>query len=78
VEQLPGYDRIEANVDWLSENPGRLTLQPGRKASFTVTLNAHDITSAGDRTASLILRSDSPYWLPAIPVSLHVVKPHGS
>lgn len=78
VEQLPGYDRIEANVDWLSENPGRLTLQPGGKASFTVTLNAHDITSAGDRTASLILRSDSPYWLPAIPVSLYVVKPHGS
>ncbi|MEU1595872.1 carboxypeptidase regulatory-like domain-containing protein [Streptomyces sp. NPDC005708] len=76
VEQLPGYDQTEANVDWLSANPTRLTLRPGEKVSFTVTVNARDISRPGDWTASLVLRSDTPYWLPAVPVTLHVVKGH--
>jgi hypothetical protein len=61
-------------VDWLSANPTRLTLRPGEKVSFTVTVNARDISRPGDWTASLVLRSDTPYWLPAVPVTLHVVK----
>lgn len=74
VEQLPGYDRTESNVDWLSESPHRLTLRPGQSLSFKVTLDARAITRPGDWTASLLLRGDTPYWVPPIPVSLHVVK----
>ncbi|MGW3248542.1 carboxypeptidase regulatory-like domain-containing protein [Streptomyces sp. NPDC001070] len=74
VEELPGWDQTESNVDWLSESPRRLTLRPGQKASFTVTTDARGISRPGDWTASLVLRSDTPYWLPPIPVSLHVRK----
>jgi hypothetical protein len=39
-----------------------------------VTLNAGKIGRPGDWTASLILRGDTPYWLPPIPVSLHIAE----
>ncbi|MER5911902.1 carboxypeptidase regulatory-like domain-containing protein [Streptomyces sp. NPDC001982] len=74
ADLLPGYDQTESDVPWLSESPHRFTLRPGQSASFTVTLNAGEIGWPGDWTASLILRSDTPYWVPPIPVSLHIVK----
>ncbi|MFD3455097.1 kelch repeat-containing protein [Streptomyces sp. NPDC058691] len=77
ARQLPGWDQTETDVAWLSESPGRLTLRPGGSATFTVTLDARDIRRPGDWTASLILRNDTPYWAPPIPVALHVVKPAG-
>ncbi|MEU6095052.1 S8 family serine peptidase [Streptomyces sp. NPDC047079] len=75
ARQLPGWDETETDVDWLSENPGQLTLTPGRSASFTVTLDAHAMTRPGLRTASVIPLGDTPYWVPPIPVFLNVVKP---
>jgi N-acetylneuraminic acid mutarotase len=74
AELLPGYDQTELDLSWLSETPHRLTLRPGQRASFTVTLNAGKIGRPGDWTASLILRGDTPYWLPPIPVSLHIAE----
>ncbi|MEU4092893.1 carboxypeptidase regulatory-like domain-containing protein [Streptomyces sp. NPDC026673] len=74
VEQLPGWDRTESDVDWLSESPHRLTLRPGQRATFTVTTDARGIIRPGDRTASLVMRSDTPYWLPPVPVTLHVTR----
>ncbi|MCX5093886.1 carboxypeptidase regulatory-like domain-containing protein [Streptomyces sp. NBC_00365] len=71
---LPGYDQTESDVPWLSENPHRLTLRPGQSASFTVTLLAGKMGRPGDWTASLILRGDTPYWVPPIPVRVHIVK----
>ncbi|MFJ9755613.1 carboxypeptidase regulatory-like domain-containing protein [Streptomyces sp. NPDC101149] len=74
ADLLPGYDQTESDVPWLSESPHRLILRPGQSASFTVTLNAGAIGRPGDWTASLILRGDTPYWVPPIPVSLHIVE----
>ncbi|WP_369222613.1 carboxypeptidase regulatory-like domain-containing protein [Streptomyces sp. R39] len=75
ARQLPGWDETETDVDWLSESPGHLTLRPGGSTSFTVTLDARAIKRPGHRTASVIPLGDTPYWVPPIPVSLHVVKP---
>ncbi len=72
VDALPGYDRTETDVPWLTENPHRLTLRPGRTATFTVTLDPRRLTRPGDWTASLTLTTDGPYWVPDIPVRLRV------
>lgn len=61
-------------MGWLSESPVRLTLRAGERATFTVTADARGIRGPEDRTASLVMRSDTPYWLPPVPVSLHVMK----
>ncbi|MFG2884741.1 carboxypeptidase regulatory-like domain-containing protein [Streptomyces sp. NPDC048297] len=74
TDLLPGYDQTESDVPWLSQSPHRLTLRPGQSASFTVRLNAREAGRAGDWTASVILRTDTPYWVPPIPVSLHIVE----
>ncbi|WUD78113.1 carboxypeptidase regulatory-like domain-containing protein [Streptomyces sp. NBC_00510] len=74
VEELPGWDGTETDVGWLSESPVRLTLRPGERATFTVTADARGIRGPADRTASLVMRSDTPYWLAPVPVSLHVTK----
>ncbi|MDX3235003.1 kelch repeat-containing protein [Streptomyces sp. ME03-5709C] len=77
VEQLPGWDGTETDVGWLSESRTALTLRPGQRATFTVTADARGIRGPQDRTASLVLSSDTPYWLPPVPVSLHVTKGPG-
>ncbi|GAB1340255.1 hypothetical protein ACE1SV_68450 [Streptomyces sp. E-15] len=74
VDLLPGYDRTEADVPWLTESRHRLTLRPGRSASFTVTLDPRRLPRSGVWTASLTLTTDGPYWVPEIPVRLRV--PH--
>ncbi|MFF4652181.1 carboxypeptidase regulatory-like domain-containing protein [Streptomyces sp. NPDC001380] len=73
ADLLPGYDGTESDVRWLSESPRRLTLRPGRSASFTVRLSARGAGGSGDWSASLVLGSDTPYWVPAVPVRLRVV-----
>ncbi|WP_037856581.1 kelch repeat-containing protein [Streptomyces sp. NRRL S-31] len=74
ADLLPGYDRTEADVPWLTESRHRLTLRPGRSASFTVTLDPRRLPRSGVWTASLTLTTDGPYWVPEIPVRLRV--PH--
>ncbi|MFB7776324.1 carboxypeptidase regulatory-like domain-containing protein [Streptomyces bauhiniae] len=74
VDLLPGYDQTESDVPWLSESSQRLVLRPGQSASFTVKLDAAVAGRPGDWTASLILRSDTPYRTPTLPVSLHVAR----
>ncbi|KUN17196.1 galactose oxidase [Streptomyces corchorusii] len=78
VDVLPGYDRTETDVPWLTANPHRLTLRPGRSATFTVTLDPRRLTRPGDWTASLTLSTDGPYWVPDIPVRLRVPARPGS
>ncbi|MEU1622481.1 kelch repeat-containing protein [Streptomyces sp. NPDC005722] len=72
VEELPGWDGTETDVGWLSASPGRLTLRPGERATLTVTTDARGLRGPQDLTASLVMRGDTPYWLPPVPVSLHV------
>ncbi|MFJ4922961.1 carboxypeptidase regulatory-like domain-containing protein [Streptomyces sp. NPDC088725] len=78
VETLPGYDQsATADVSWLSESAQELTLQPGKSAKVTVTLDASvaEVTQPGDYSAALTLTSDTPYQVPAVPVVLHVAPP---
>lgn len=78
-EVLPGYSECGAtsDVSWLSETPAELTVQPGKSAKITVTLNANvpEITQPGTYTASLGFSSDTPYAIAAVPVSLTVSPP---
>ncbi|WP_225821468.1 carboxypeptidase regulatory-like domain-containing protein [Streptomyces naphthomycinicus] len=75
---LPGYDRTETDVPWLTETRHRLTLRPGQSASFTVALDPRRLSRPGDWTASLTLTTDGPYWVPEIPVRLRVRDRTGS
>ncbi|WP_431949010.1 Kelch repeat-containing protein [Actinacidiphila sp. bgisy167] len=77
AQELPGWDGTETDVGWLSESRDALTLRPGQRATFTVTADARGTHAPQDRTASLVMRGDTPYWLPPIPVSLHVTKGRG-
>jgi N-acetylneuraminic acid mutarotase len=78
TELLPGYDQGgTADVTWLSESTGQLTLQPGASATVAVTLDASvpEVTQPGDYTAQLSVGTDTPYSVPRIPVALHVNPP---
>jgi hypothetical protein len=67
----------QADVSWLSESPTTLTLQPGKSAKITVTLNADvpDITQPGTYTASITLSTDTPYNVAPVGVSMTVNPP---
>ena len=62
---------------WLSATPTTLTLAPGGSATVSVTVNAGvpDVTQPGTYTASLSVSTDTPYAIPAIPVSMTVNPP---
>jgi hypothetical protein len=75
---LPGYDQGgSAGAPWLSLSTNSVTLAAGASASVTVTLNAADpsIVQPGAYTASVLLDSDTPYRLSAIPVTMTVKPP---
>ncbi|MDX6353557.1 MAG: hypothetical protein QOF98_460, partial [Streptomyces sp.] len=77
-EVLPGYDQVDAaDVTWLSESTGTVTLAAGASTTLTVTLDASvpEITQPGVFTASLTLGTDTPYRLTPIGVSLTVKPP---
>ncbi|MER5915860.1 carboxypeptidase regulatory-like domain-containing protein [Streptomyces sp. NPDC001982] len=78
AEVLTGYDQVHAaDVTWLTESANTVTVQPGASATVTVTLDASvpEITQPGTYTASLIPRSDTPYRLDPVGVSLTVQPP---
>ncbi|MEW1862582.1 carboxypeptidase regulatory-like domain-containing protein [Streptomyces sp. NPDC088194] len=78
AEVLPGYDQVgSTDVTWLSESTDTVTVQPGKSASFTVTLAASvpEITQPGTYTASLNLASDTPYRVAPVGVSFTVKPP---
>ncbi|MFE4759032.1 Kelch repeat-containing protein, partial [Streptomyces mirabilis] len=78
VEVLPGYDQGETgDVSWLSESEQQLTLQPGKSAKVTITLDASvaEVTQPGDFTAQLSVSSDTPYPVPSLPVEMDVAPP---
>ncbi|MGW3246102.1 carboxypeptidase regulatory-like domain-containing protein [Streptomyces sp. NPDC001070] len=77
-EVLPGYDQVHAaDVTWLTESTNTVTVQPGASTTVTVALDASvpEVTQPGTYTASLILRSDTPYRLDPVGVSLTVKPP---
>jgi hypothetical protein len=78
-EVLPGFTSCgaAADVSWLSLSTDTVTLAPGKSAKVTVSLNANvdDITQPGLYTAAVSLGTDTPYAVPAVPVSLTVNPP---
>jgi len=75
---LPGYDQGgSAGAPWLSLSANSVTLAAGASATVTVTLNAADpsIVQPGAYTASLVMDSDTPYRLSALPVTMTVKPP---
>ena len=77
-EVLPGYDQTDsADVTWLTESAGTVTVAPGATTTITVTLDASvpEITQPGAYTATLGLGTDTPYRLDPIGVSLTVKPP---
>jgi len=78
AEMLPGYDQGEnVDVSWLSEDPTKLTLAPGKSAKVTVSLDAgvDAITQPGAYGASITSQTDTPYSVAPIDVSLTVKPP---
>jgi hypothetical protein len=78
AEMLPGYDQGgSVDVTWLSENPTKLTLAPGKSAAVTVSLDAgvDAITQPGTYGASITSQTDTPYMVKPIDVSLTVKPP---
>nr|WP_261994700.1 carboxypeptidase regulatory-like domain-containing protein [Streptomyces sp. me109] len=78
AELLPGYDQTgSGDITWLGESTDQFTLQPGAKATVTVSLDASvpEVTQPGDFTAALTVGTDTPYSVPRVPVSLHVNPP---
>jgi hypothetical protein len=79
-EMLSGYDQCTgaADVPWLSEDPTQVTIQPGKSAKVTVTLNANipSITQPGTFTAQLTIGAKTPYEIAPVPVSMTVKPPN--
>jgi hypothetical protein len=78
-EVLPGFTNCgaAADVSWLSLSTAEVTLAPGKSAKVTVSLNANvaDITQPGLYTGAVSLGADTPYAVPAVPVSMTVNPP---
>ena len=79
AEVLPGFTQCggTSDVTWLSESATEVTVAAGKSAKVTVTLDANvaDITQPGLYTAAIGFSSDTPYSIPAVPVSMTVNPP---
>jgi subtilisin family serine protease len=80
AERLSGLDQCEetADVPWLSESPATFTVNPGKSVRVTVTLaatTAAQVVQPGDYTAQIAVKSNTPYAVPAVPVTMHVLPP---
>ncbi|WP_157744418.1 carboxypeptidase regulatory-like domain-containing protein [Micromonospora viridifaciens] len=79
-EMLPGFDQCAAvtDVPWLSASPTTATLQPGQSVKVTVTLDATsaaDVSQPGTYTAQLGVKSNTPYAVDPIDVTMVVQPP---
>ncbi|RKR85979.1 subtilisin family serine protease [Micromonospora pisi] len=81
AEQLGGLGECEAgDAPWLATTPGTFTLAPGATKKVTLTLTATaetGIDQPGAYHTDLVLRSDTPYAVPAVNVELNVSAPNG-
>jgi len=79
-ESLGGLEGCDesSDVPWLTETPTTFTLNPGQARNVTVTLSATTeagVTQPGDYTAQIAFRSNSPYPVSAVDVTMHVLPP---
>nr|WSX81738.1 carboxypeptidase regulatory-like domain-containing protein [Streptomyces sp. NBC_00899] len=76
-EMLPGYDQCteSSDVNWLSESPASLTVQPGQSVTVTVGTDASAIAQPGTYSAQLVLDHNTPYGTPLVGVTMTVAPP---
>lgn len=76
---LPGYDQGDRTDDatWLGLHGQQATLRPGASTTVTVSLDAtvSEVTQPGSYAAKLSVRTDTPYHVASIPVTM-TVAPH--
>nr|WP_223281226.1 carboxypeptidase regulatory-like domain-containing protein [Streptomyces sp. San01] len=77
VQELPGYDQAGSTATWLSLGTKQATLAPGASTTVVVTLDASaaEISQPGTYSTKLSMSTDTPYRIPAIPVTMHVNPP---
>jgi hypothetical protein len=79
-ELLPGFDQCATvtDVPWLSASPTTTTLQPGQSVTVTATLDATPeagVAQPGTYTAQLGVKSNTPYPVEPIEVTMTVQPP---
>jgi N-acetylneuraminic acid mutarotase len=76
VELLPGYDQCDgAGPPWMTESQTKLTVAPGAQTAVTVTLDSSRISQPGTYSADIVVRTDSPYPVQKVHVTLQVNPP---
>ena len=63
------------DVPWLNEAPASGSLSPAGSQPVVVTFDAANLLQPGTYQAQLKVMQDTPYSVPALPVSLHVILP---
>ena len=63
------------DIPWLDVNPNEGYIPSSDNFAIQVEFNVEGIEQPGDFSASLRISSDTPYPVPSIPVTLHVVRP---
>jgi hypothetical protein len=73
----PVRDCGSADVPWLSEETTSFTIPPGGHVTVTVSLDDNDpsVTAPGTYSAELLVGTDTPYAVPAVPVKMVVNAP---
>ncbi|GGK94259.1 hypothetical protein Sme01_56970 [Sphaerisporangium melleum] len=79
-ELLPGFDQCATATDvpWLSATPAKVTLAPGKSATISIKLDgrtAAGVEQPGTYTSQFGVRSDTPYAVPPIGVTMSVKPP---
>ncbi|MBN2002566.1 MAG: carboxypeptidase regulatory-like domain-containing protein [Anaerolineae bacterium] len=80
TDMIIGYDLDVAvswdAVPWLFEDPDAGSVSVAGSAPIAVTFDAAYVTQPGEYYAQLQIASDTPYDIPAIPVTMTVTPPH--
>jgi hypothetical protein len=78
-EVLPGFTdcSVSGDVTWLSESATSVTLQAGKSAKVSVTMDASvpEITQPGTYAATLTIGTNTPYQVAPVPVTMTVQPP---
>jgi subtilisin family serine protease/N-acetylneuraminic acid mutarotase len=76
---LPGYSRCNGSGEpaWLSASKTSVALNPGQSVTVKVKLDSAKVAQPGSYTATLWARSDAPYAVKPVTVTMHVKAPKG-
>ncbi len=63
-------------IPWLDEDPIEGVIDAGKTANIQLTWSVKDIDQPGDYFGELRIKTDTPFEIPPIPVTLHVWRPY--